>query len=332
MQISSVRPAALGLATAGDLAEVNARAAASDAPHFHVETGEILRGRLVHGWDGEGTDRVILAHDADGRLLGGAEVDLPAQENLDLVWFRINVDPEVRRRGIGSALLEAVVAVSTEAGRGLLMTGAWHGTTGVVFLKDHGFEQASIAAQRRLYTQELPRQSDIDLLAQARSASTRYETVRLTGPLPEDMLEPMLHTVEAINDAPLDDLELEDDNFTVDRLRRYDAAQAAQQQRIHRVIARSLLDGSPAGHSVVAVDGRRPHLGEQHDTSVLREHRGHLLGLRLKLEMLEWLRAEEPQLTEVDTWNQESNTHMIAVNDAIGCVVVGREVMFQKHV
>lgn len=332
MQISSVRPGALDLATAGDLAEVNAHAAASDAPHFHVETGEILRGRLVHGWDGEGADRVILAHDADGRLLGGAEVDLPAQENLDLVWFRINVDPEVRRRGIGSALLEAVVAVSTEAGRGLLMTGAWHGTTGVVFLKDHGFEQASIAAQRRLYTQELPRQSDIDLLAQARSASTAYETVRLTGPLPEDMLEPMLHTVEAINDAPLDDLELEDDNFTIDRLRRYDAAQAAQQQRIHRVIARSLLDGSPAGHSVVAVDGRRPHLGEQHDTSVLREHRGHLLGLRLKLEMLEWLRAEEPQLSEVDTWNQESNTHMIAVNDAIGCVVVGREVMFQKHV
>jgi len=142
----------------------------------------------------------------------------------------------------------------------------------------------------------------------------------------------MLGTVEAINDAPLDDLELEDDVYSVDRLRRYDEAQAALHHRLYRLIARSREDGAPAAHTVVAVDGMRPQHAEQHDTSVRREHRGHRLGLRLKLEQLAWLREEEPQLRAIDTWNQESNSHMVAVNDLIGCSVVGREAEFQRHV
>jgi GNAT superfamily N-acetyltransferase len=330
MQISTVRPAALDADTADELAGLCNRAAAVDAPHMPEETGEILRARLLHGWDGEGAVSVLLARAGDGRLLGMAGLEMPEQENRGLIWFNLVVEPEVRRHGVGSALLDAVTGVSAEVGRGLLMTGTWHSSPGVTFLKQHGFEQASIAAQRRLYPQQLPREPDAALLEQARAASADYDIVRLFGPLPEDMLEAVLPMAEQINDAPLDDLELEDDNFTVGRLRRYDAAQVAQQQRLYRVLALDPADGSPAAHSVVAVDGRRPFHGEQHDTTVRREHRGHRLGLRLKLEMLAWLREAEPQLRQIDTWNQESNVHMIAVNDAIGCIAVGRELEFQR--
>jgi hypothetical protein len=34
----------------------------------------------------------------------------------------------------------------------------------------------------------------------------------------------------------------------------------------------------------------------------------------------------------VDTWNAESNDHMIAVNDALGYRIMGREMQFQKSV
>jgi GNAT superfamily N-acetyltransferase len=332
MHISTLRPAEVDGRTATEMAELRNRAAAVDAPHMPEETGEMVRLRLVHGWDGEPTDRVLLVRDERGALLGLAEVELPSQENLNVVWFLIVVDPAARRQGIGSALLEHVVAASEDVGRGVLMTGAWIGSAGMPFLKRHEFEQASTAAQRRLYPHELPRPVDVEMLEKSRAASTDYELIHIAGRLPEDMLESMVSTVDAINDAPLDDLELEDENYTVDRLRRYDAAQQAQQQRLYRIIARSRIDGSPAAHTVVAVDGRRPHIGEQHDTSVRPEHRGHRLGMRLKLELLEWLREVEPQLRLIDTWNQESNSHMIAVNDAIGCSVVGREAMFQKHV
>jgi GNAT superfamily N-acetyltransferase len=330
MHIATVRPAALDAATADDLAVLRNRAAAVDAPHMPPETGEMLRLRLLHGWDGQGTQRLLLARDENGGLLGFAELETPEQENRGLIWFIVVVDPPHRRRGVGSALLDSIAAVSDEVGRPLLMTGAWHSSPGVAFLKRHGFEQASIAAQRRLFPERLPRPGDDELLASARKQSSDYETVRIAGPLPDDMLAAMLPMVEQINDAPLDDLELEDDVFTVDRLRRYDAAQRAQGQRVYRVVAMD-RDGSPAAHTVVVVDGGRPYHGEQHDTTVRRDHRGHRLGLRLKLEMLEWLREVEPQLRQIDTWNQESNPHMIAVNDAIGCTVVGREAEFQKR-
>lgn len=331
MHIRTVGPSVLDRAATDELAGLRNRAAAVDAPHVAEETGEVVRARLVHGWDGEGTDRLLVADDEGGRLLGYAEVELPQEDNRNMVWCYVVVEPQQRRRGVGTALLGAVVDACAEVDRHLLVTGTWHGTAGMTFLKRHDFEQASLAAQRRLYPHLLPRGGDAELLEAARAASSGYELLHVVGPLPADMVESMVSTVASINDAPLDDLEIEDENYTADRLRRYDAAQQAQQQRLYRIIARA-GDGSPAGHTVVAVDTRRPHLGEQHDTTVRVEHRGHRLGLRLKLEMLQWLREAEPQLREIDTWNQESNTHMIAVNDAIGCTVVGREALFQKHV
>lgn len=85
-----------------------------------------------------------------------------------------------------------------------------------------------------------------------------------------------------------------------------------------------------AGHTVVAVEDERPHLGFQNDTEVAPAHRGHRLGLRLKIEMLQRLREIEPQVVRIDTWNAESNGHMVAVNEQLGCFVVGRSVEMQK--
>ena len=82
---------------------------------------------------------------------------------------------------------------------------------------------------------------------------------------------------------------------------------------------------------MVVVDGERPELGEQHDTSVVAAHRGHRLGLLLKTDMNLWLaRGCSPSSTEISTWNAESNDHMIGVNEAIGYRVMGRELEFQK--
>ncbi len=55
-------------------------------------------------------------------------------------------------------------------------------------------------------------------------------------------------------------------------------------------------------------------------------HRGHRLGLLLKVAMLELLAATEPGLERIATWNAASNAPMIAVNDALGYVVQGTPV------
>ena len=72
-------------------------------------------------------------------------------------------------------------------------------------------------------------------------------------------------------------------------------------------------------------------MAHQHDTSVLREHRGHRLGLLLKAEMMRWLAEQEPQIAAIDTWNAETNDHMIAVNERLGYRVMGRELAFQRR-
>jgi len=71
------------------------------------------------------------------------------------------------------------------------------------------------------------------------------------------------------------------------------------------------------------VDPADPGWGHQAITAVTREHRGHRLGLLVKVTMLELLAAPEPQLERIDTWNGESNAHMIAVNEALGFTIVG---------
>jgi hypothetical protein len=100
---------------------------------------------------------------------------------------------------------------------------------------------------------------------------------------------------------------------------------------VHRLVARDRRSGALAGHTVVAVDSERPWFAEQYDTSVLRAHRGHRLGLLLKISMLLHLREIEPQLTMLDTWNAASNEHMVAVNEALGYRVLARGSEWQRQ-
>jgi hypothetical protein len=64
---------------------------------------------------------------------------------------------------------------------------------------------------------------------------------------------------------------------------------------------------------------------------VLRAHRGHRLGLVLKIAMLHWLAEEEPQLLTIDTWNAKSNKHMVEVNEVLGYHILSGGSTWQKH-
>jgi hypothetical protein len=62
----------------------------------------------------------------------------------------------------------------------------------------------------------------------------------------------------------------------------------------------------------------RSELGYQWDTIVSREHRGHRLGLLVKLANLRLLREVSPKTRYLNTWNADDNAPMVAVNDALG--------------
>ena len=119
--------------------------------------------------------------------------------------------------------------------------------------------------------------------------------------------------------------------YTPERVRAFEAAQRGSGHRLYRMVARERDTGTLVGITALAVDEERPWYGVQLDTSVVRAHRGHRLGLLLKASMLERLAEHEPQLRTVDTWNAVSNDHMIVVNELLGFQVVAHDVMWQRH-
>ena len=308
---------------------VNA-ARAADSPWEHPSTLKGAEARFRYGWEGE-VETPFLGL-VDGRPVAVGRLATSEYDNLHLAWLGVQVHPEHRRRGLGSELLKALVAETRALGRTSIGLDGWDGDAARGFATAHGLEEKSRSIQRRQLLADLDWGSIERLHASASAAATDYELVRREGRTPDDELEAAAEMTMAINDAPTDDLDIEDEIYSPERVRAYEEAQLSSGVRLFRVLARHRGTGELAGHSVVVVEGDRPEIAHQHDTSVVAAHRGHRLGLLLKADMNLWLRGEQPQLVSIDTWNAESNDHMIGVNEALGYRIVGRELEFQKSV
>jgi GNAT superfamily N-acetyltransferase len=301
-----------------------------DSPWMHPMTVRECVGELRFGWDGE-PPVAFVARDARDDVAEG-EYQTSTYDNLHLAWLQVEVHPDHRRRGYGSSLFEALVGRARAEGRTSVGIDGWADDAAKGFAAHHGLDQKAVEVQRRQYPRELDWASLDALYDEALPHAAAYDLVPSPVPTPEAELEAMSVMVAAINDAPNDDLDIEDESLPPQRIVAYETSQAARGVMLHRVVARHRPTGQLAGQTVVAVDGERPHLAEQDDTSVVRAHRGHRLGLLLKLEMLRWLRQEQSQLESIDTWNAESNRHMIAVNEALDYRVLGRSLDFQRSI
>jgi GNAT superfamily N-acetyltransferase len=281
------------------------------------------------GWESSPV-RHLLAR-VDGRPVAVADLELTEWDNTDLAWAELVVDPAHRRRGHGSELLAHLLDLSGQLGRSKFGANGWATPASEGFATAHGFS----VAQQEIYRVQAPRELPPVVLDEAYAEAARhaadYDLVRVEGRTPDTLLPLVAELTAAINDAPLDDLDIEEEVFPAERIRSYESATIDSGHRLYRVVALHRSTGTAAGHTALAVDAEVPALAHQHDTSVMRAHRGHRLGLLLKAEMLRWLAEAEPQLTSIDTWNAESNDHMIAVNERLGYRVRGRQLDFQPR-
>lgn len=302
---------------------------AADTPQYPEETVGYYRTRLRHGWDGEAPEMAVT-RDRSGRVVGVLSITLPRRDNTHLALVQAVVDPVVRRRGLGRQLFEAGLARARAAGRRVACSWSFDTSPGMEFLKAQGFDPVLELAYRRQYLPALDWSRLDREFAQAQSHAAGYELVRMPGAVPDELLPAVAELTAAINDAPRDGLDLQDEVFDPARIRAYEAAQAAYGHRLYRLVARERRTGALAGHTIVGIDTGRPWYGGQHDTSVVGAHRGHRLGLLLKIGMMRWLREAEPQLRYIHTDNAASNVHMIRVNEIIGYELVGASMEFQR--
>ena len=313
-----------------DAVELRNAASKVDAPWEHPETVRSWTGLMRYGWDGELPVGYVARQ--DGRTLATAALWLPHWDNTHLALIWLTVHPDARRQGHGSALLDFVLGEPRRRGRSSLLMFGWDQDSTRGFAARHGLERRSAAVKRRQYLDDVDPTRVERLYDEARAASEPYDLVRVHGRTPPDMLDAVAEMTGAINDAPIDDLDIEDEVFSRARIETYESATLARGHRLYRILARHRDSGALAGHTVVAVEEERPEIGDQHDTSVVRSHRGHRLGLLLKADMLRWLADEEPRLRTIDTWNTETNQHMIAVNERLGYRPLGREIQFQRRI
>jgi GNAT superfamily N-acetyltransferase len=310
--------------------ELSAAVSAADAPWEHPWLPEQFDTMLRRGWDGEPPTPYLAT--VDDVPVALALAIHPERDNPHLAWLWLMVHPDHRRRGYGTELLEHLEQEAKAAGRTSILLDGWESERTAAFATRAGLQRKSQAINRRQHLRELEDGLVSELYDEAARAAADYELVRIVGRTPPELVDAMVSLVGAINDAPTDDLDIEDEVFSAERLAAYEDATAAAGSRLYRLVARHRTTGELGGHTVVAVEGGRPAVAHQHDTAVARAHRGHRLGLLLKAGMLLWLAEAEPQLQTVDTWNTESNDHMIAVNERLGYRVMGREMEYQKSI
>jgi RimJ/RimL family protein N-acetyltransferase len=300
---------------------------ATDCPWEMPRSPYRQRMSMQHSWEGE-PGRWFVAYD-ERDPVGTAVIDASDYDNLEMAWFTLRVAPDHRRQGHGTEMLRALEGLADGMGRPLLGMDGVDSEATLGFAASTGYDQKSAEIRRIQRVKDAPDVAPIRDEALRRAGD--YDLLRIEGYTPDDLLPGIVDLTAVINDAPIDDLEWEDEVFSPERVRAYEHAQIESGYRFRRIVAQHRRTGELAGHTVLVVDTEHPEVADQHDTGVARSHRGHGLGLLLKAEMLLWLADVEPQLAEVHTNNAESNRHMIAVNDRLGYQPVARIVEFQRR-
>jgi len=282
-----------------------------------------------------------LAPDSPVEVHGVALLTLPTADNQHLVDdLFVMVAADGRRRGVATALLDQVRRIARESGRDTILAWSEHRTTpasaelpqlapptgtgsvpidgNVGFLRAAGFELVQVERMSRL---ELPTPAGLleRLAAQAEEAAgASYRVVSWLGEVPEPYLEPVAALYAAMStDAPQGGIDFREEKWDAERVRRHDR-ELLQSGELVQTLALSRDDGRAAGHTVMFVPVASPHRPEQHNTVVLAAHRGHRLGLWIKAANLALLEEEFPRARHIDTWNADENSHMLAINTAIG--------------
>ncbi|HEY3528118.1 MAG TPA: GNAT family N-acetyltransferase [Nocardioides sp.] len=281
--------------------------------------------------------RVVLLTAYDGEVpVGAGLVNLPMADNPELAYAEVTAHPDHRGHGVGSAVLAEVEARSRAAGRGRVLV--------EVHLPPPGIESAGTRfAQARGYSLANREETKaLDAVAseptwaglerEVAHATGGYQVVAWRTECPEDLVASYGAALSRVMSLiPQGDLDIGDRDWTVDRVRAHERHQV-EIGVIPLEAAAVAPDGSVVGLTGLQVSTHDPRVAHVGVTMVLPEHRGHRLGLAMKLATHRALRADFPECRLVVTSNADVNEHMNAVNQALGYRVVEHLLEYHRSI
>jgi GNAT superfamily N-acetyltransferase len=287
-----------------------------DDPNVPAMPFTAFRGWWGYGF-GNNPMQAWLATGESGEAAGGYLLELPLKENRQNAFGLVVVSPARRRRGTGTALLAHMARESERAGRKLLMSSTRVGAPAEGFAAATGGRAGQRDVRRILPVDAGLRERLPVLRASAEPRAAGYIFRSWQGAAPDDLMDGICATYNALGDAPHDE-SFEPETWDRERVRSSEERSVAQGTREYSMAAIEAGSGEVAAITQAAVDPLLPQWCWQEITAVIRAHRGHRLGLLVKVAMLELLATHEPQLRQVATFNAELNDHMIAVNEQLG--------------
>jgi GNAT superfamily N-acetyltransferase len=252
---------------------------------------------------------------SDGAVVGVTQIVMPQLDNNHLVLTRPAVLAAHRRLGVGSALLDHVLDVARAEGRSTVVVDADRPTSspGWEFLTRRCFTAGQHDVHRVL---DLPiADSLLDAWADAAAPPhAEYELIQCREALPDRWVEGFCRLQEAFNlEAPLGDLDFEPETWTEERVRANEERRRGQGTWSETTLAVA-PGGDVVGLTELTVTDEGAGSCYQGTTLVLREHRGHRLGMALKTANLRALQARRPLPSMIHSWNAEENAPMAAIN------------------
>jgi GNAT superfamily N-acetyltransferase/RimJ/RimL family protein N-acetyltransferase len=294
----------------------------ADDPCGPPMSARCFAGWLELGWT-EDPSETWLARDGTGEACGWYVLGLPGRENRHLARLTPVVHPARRRAGLGTALVRHAAQRAHHLGRSVLSSESRQGSPGSAFAHALGSRQGITQVRRVLEVAAVTPGRRAELRAAAQAASSGYVLLSWLGQPPPEQLAGIAVVNAAVADMP-HEAGHEAQRWSTERVLQDARRVAAQGLRYYTVAAQSLATGELAGLSQLGVEPDEPTWGHQELTVVSRPHRGHRLGMLLKVAMLDLLAEHEPQLTRIITGNADQNQHMIAINEALGFAAFDR--------
>ncbi|WP_375384085.1 GNAT family N-acetyltransferase [uncultured Microbacterium sp.] len=284
----------------------------------------------------------------DGEAIGRAVVDIPLEEGSKVAFWRIELLRSSWGKGIGSAGHDLVERVAREHGRTVLQSWAAHPDiagprlsppTGfgsipddhaARFYRHHGYSLEQVERNSALDLRDaVPRLEE--LLAQAVAASADYEVVQWFLPTPPEFVAGYAWMKSRmITDAPAAAMEFDEEEWDAARLGRHEAIYLDAGRPLQVTAARHIATGELCAFNELVIGNDRTEATHQEDTLVLKEHRGHRLGLLVKCAALLAWREFAPESARVLTYNAEENRPMLDINEAMGFVPIAYEGAWKK--
>ena len=271
-------------------------------------------------WDG---DTMV------GAMAGGG----PLTDNTHRAHYEVAVLAEHRRRGIGTLLADDFERWAAANGRRVVGGEVYAPVDGtspaLEFATARGYQ---VAIEDGMKVVDIPATSDRwdALAAECAPHHTDYVLRTIHGAFPDDLVEGYCAIQNMfMSEAPTGDQDIEDEVWDAARVR-------ANQERAIKAGRRDVTtfalapNGDVAAMTEMFVNESVPHRGFQSGTLVVPAHRGHRLGLAVKVANQQALYAQFPELAFIITGNADVNTHMNAINDRLGFRVVERCLEVEK--